>query len=561
MAWSLSMASILGVVASLISGLVALYSLRHGEKRMALQFAALEVALVAWSMAYAIQLGYGTLAEQLFWQQITLGIAGTIPTGFLLFTIAYSGHDMWLSRERVALLLTEPVVWFLLCISNPMHGLVWTGTEFTPTLLASVTALDFGIGYAVHILYAYAIVTLGIVLLVQHATEVAPAYQKQVGLLVGGVLPPFISHILFTLGRSPIPALDLTPFAFAFTGIVFGLALFQFDLLQLTPIAREQAFHEAGDGLLIVNNDGEIIDVMGVAAQVLTPPPRIGAPLEETVLDADLDALHESEMTASRDGEQRVYQFQVSSVTAHHGQQVGTLVLMRDITGLYVSRQRLSVSNRVLRHNLRNDMNVVLGYASELESKLDDEEARQARILRKKVEHFLELANKAKQIENVYSDTSESGMSTDLVSHLREVVGDQQDTHPGVEFTVDSAFETVVRGVDSNTFRLAFQNILDNAIKHNDSDTPRIAVTIEDLETETLVKVSDNGPGIPEIERKAVGAEIETALNHSQGLGLWLTYWCATSWGGDLRFESGEDGTTVTLAIPKDTDSIATVPT
>ncbi|WP_410764756.1 histidine kinase N-terminal 7TM domain-containing protein [Haloferax sp. DFSO60] len=559
MVWSLTTASVLGVIASLISGLVALYSLRHRNKRMALQFTVQEVALVAWSISYAIQLGYGTFSEQLFYQRITLGVAGVIPAAFLLFALAYSGHDRWLSRDRVALLAVEPLVWFLLCITNPVHHLAWTGAKLVTTPLASVTALEFGIGYLVHIGYSYSLVTLSIVILIQYATKVAPVYQKQVGLLVAGAIPPFITHIVFTLGYSPIPALDLTPFIFAFTGIVFGLALFQFDLLHLTPIAREQAFHEAGDGLLIVNNDGEIIDVLGVAAQVLTPTPRIGASLGELFPTGGLDALHDSEISVTHDGEQRVYQFQVSPVAAHHGQRVGTLVLMRDITGLYVSRQRLSVSNRVLRHNLRNDMNVVLGYASELESKLDGDEAKEARILREKVEHFFELANKAKQIENVYANTSDEGATIDLVAHLHDVVADQQTTHPDAEFTVELPLEASLTGIESNTLRLAVENLIDNAIEHNDSETPRVAITIEADEAEFRVKIADNGPGIPEIEQDAVGAERETSLNHSQGLGLWLTYWCTTRWGGDLQFEADDDGTTVILTFPKGKGSLVAI--
>lgn len=555
MAWALSVVSVIGLIAALISGFLALYSLYHRGKRMALQFTILEVALLAWSIAYAIQLGYGTVAEQLFWQRLTLGIAGFIPTAFMLFTLAYTSHDSWLSQDRVALLVTEPLVWFLLCISNPVHELIWTNAELTATFLVPVTALDFGIGYIIHILYAYGLVTTGLILLIQHATKVAPAYQKQVGLLVVGVLPPFISHILFTLGLSPIPALDLTPFAFAFTGIVLGLALFQFDLLQLKPVAREQAFHESGDGLLLVNNSGEIIDVIGVAGDVLRPTPRIGTGLGEVFPQTDLDELHNSEIEAFRDGEQRVYQFQVSPVDAHHDQQAATLVLMRDITGLFETQQRLSVSNRVLRHNLRNDMTVVLGYANVLESKLEGEEATQAQTLREKVEHFLELTNKAEQIANVKSNTDE-GRTLNLVSHLHELINSQQDVYPEVEFRIKAPSKVTVEDIDPDTVDLAVQNLIDNGIEHNDSESPSITITVEEHEQEIQIKVTDDGPGIPDIEQEAVGAERETSLGHSQGLGLWLTYWCTSRWGGDLRFETSEVGTTVTLVIPKERDEI-----
>ena len=312
MAWSLSVASIIGVGAAVISGFLALFSWRHREKRMALQFSVQELNLAVWSLVYVVQLGYGTLGEQLLWQRITLGVAGFIPTVWLLFTFAYTSRDSWLTRSRVALLAVEPVVWFLVSLTNPIHGLAWTDAVLTATVFGPVTALEFGIAYAIHIAYAYALVALGIGLLVLHATKIAPAYQKQVALLVVGVLPALLSHALFTLGLSPIPGLDLTPFVFAFTGVVFGLALFEFNLLHLTPIARKQAFDEVGDGLLIVNKDDEIIDVIGVATSVLTPTPRIGDRLSDVFPKTTLEELDESEISVSLDGKRRVYQFQVS---------------------------------------------------------------------------------------------------------------------------------------------------------------------------------------------------------------------------------------------------------
>jgi Signal transduction histidine kinase len=205
-------------------------------------------------------------------------------------------------------------------------------------------------------------------------------------------------------------------------------------------------------------------------------------------------------------------------------------------------------------------MNVILGYANVLESKLDGEEATHTQAVREKAERFLELADKAEQIANVHSDTPGEGTTIDLVSHLQEVVNDQQDLYTEVEFSVETPSEVTVEDIDPDILHLAVQNLIENGVEHNDSESPSIAVTVEERENETCVKVADNGPGIPEIEQEAVGAERETKLGHSQGLGLWLTYWCTNRWGGDLRFETNETGTTVTLTIPKETGSIAADP-
>lgn len=240
---------------------------------MAIPFLGLVMTLAMWSLVYGIQLGFETLDHQLVWQSVTLGVSGFVPATWLFFVFAYTRRNDWLVQSRVALLLAEPVGFLVLCVTNPLHELVWTNAVMSSTLVGDVPALEFGIGYWLHIVYAYALVAAGIGLLLLYGTRVAPTYQKQVLLLVTGAVPPFLSHISFTIGMSPIPALDLTPFVFAFTGVIFGLALFRFELLRLAPIARGQSLKEVGDGLIVVNTDEEIVDLVGVATEVLEPSP------------------------------------------------------------------------------------------------------------------------------------------------------------------------------------------------------------------------------------------------------------------------------------------------
>lgn len=551
MGWSLSAAAVLGGVAAVISLLVALYALRHRNKRMALPFVALEGTLAAWSLAYGIQLGYGTLSEQLFWQRLSLSIAGFVTILWLLFAAAYTGRERWLTRRRISLILIEPLAFTAFCLTNPSHGLAWSDAALTSTVLGEVPALTFGIGYYVHIAYAYPLIALGIGLIVLHGTRTAPSYQRQVLLLVLASAPPFLTHVAFSLGASPVPHLDLTPFLFAFTGVALGLALFQFDLLYLAPVARNQAFDELGDGLLIVNNDGEIVDLIGVVSAVLTPTPRVGDSVSAVFSDTRLRDLDGAEVTATLDGEKRMFQFQTAALSAYHDQRMGTLLILRDITGLRESRQRLSVSNRVLRHNLRNDMNIVMGYASELESRLDGSDARDARKIRKTVEDFVELAEKAERIGRVHA-AEENRTTVAVGRRLRGIVDELRAEFPAVEFDVRVADDVSIGDVDPELFDLAFQNVLDNAARHNDAEDPQVDVGVVVADEAARIAVSDNGPGIPDVEREAVGGGVETQLEHSQGLGLWLTYWCVRRWGGELLIDSAREGSTVTLTVPAD---------
>ncbi|PSQ09256.1 hypothetical protein BRC95_01400 [Halobacteriales archaeon QS_5_68_33] len=65
------------------------------------------------------------------------------------------------------------------------------------------------------------------------------------------------------------------------------------------------------------------------------------------------------------------------------------------------------------------------------------------------------------------------------------------------------------------------------------------------------LRVADDGPGIPDHERSAVGESTEiTQLEHGSGLGLWVVRWVCESCGGRLRFgESDLGGAAVVLSL------------
>lgn len=549
MSWSLTAGALLGGGAAAISLSVGIFAWQNRMNRIAYPTVVLFAALGLWSLLYGIQLGFSTPTAHLFWQRLTLGVAAFVPTLWLIFSLEYTNRRYWLTRNRISILLLEPVGFLLLCLSNPIHGLVWSEAHLTGSLVGIIPVLSFEIGYVLHISYAYLLVSIGIGLLLYHVTHVGKAYQQQVAVLILGVSPPFLTHILYTLGVSPIPGLDLTPFVFSFTGIIFVLGLFRYELLKLAPIARTQAINEVGDGLIVLNRQREIVDLFGIAGEILSPTPTIGDSFN-SVFPASVDAIDGTELTATIDGRRRVYQIQVSPIEPTPGDNVGTLIILRDITGMRESEQRLSVSDRVLRHNLRNDMTVILGYARELESKLEGDTAEDAKQIRKTVEKVLDLSEKARQINNVHSTEIRQNSTIDVQQEIQWVAKELATRYDAVAVEFAGATHVSIEGIDPETFRLAIRNVLENAMKHNDSENPVVKVTIRQSPHDTEIEFSDNGPGIPEVEQQAIEAGVETQLSHSQGLGLWLTYWCVTMWGGDIHIDSEEAGTTVTITLP-----------
>jgi signal transduction histidine kinase len=99
---------------------------------------------------------------------------------------------------------------------------------------------------------------------------------------------------------------------------------------------------------------------------------------------------------------------------------------------------------------------------------------------------------------------------------------------------------------------VALAELLENAVKHNPGSDPRVEATVREDGEWIDVSITDDGPGIDELERRVVTAGDETALEHGSGLGLWLVNWIVTQYGGSFQIGPRADGngTAATIRLP-----------
>lgn len=211
-------------------------------------------------------------------------------------------------------------------------------------------------------------------------------------------------------------------------------------------------------------------------------------------------------------------------------------------------RQRLSVLNRILRHDIRSSVTVIQGHAAILEDDCGSSESASAIV--DEINRLQRLGEQARSIEQTLAD-DDSIQSIDLAKLITEHADAKRSVHPDVSLTVDVPRTLPARA--SSQFGSALEQVVSNAIEHNESDEPAVHVSgseIDGPKPAVEIEVIDNGPGIPDHELEALG-EDESQLAHMSGLGLWETYWIVEDSGGSLEFDAdSETGTTVTIRLP-----------
>ncbi|ELZ25672.1 PAS domain S-box [Halosimplex carlsbadense 2-9-1] len=237
----------------------------------------------------------------------------------------------------------------------------------------------------------------------------------------------------------------------------------------------------------------------------------------------------------------------------------GLTVYSRDVTERRERRDRLTeqrddldVLNEVLRHDIRNDLQVVLAYADRLRDAVDDDHEALVETLLESAMHAVDLTTTARQISEVVLSAEDRVERVDLSPVLEREVESVRSAYPDAAVTLDDRLPEATVVAD-DMLASVFRNLLKNAIQHNDSDVPEVSLTVESAADDITVRVADNGPGIPEARREAVFGRGETGLGSGgTGMGLYLVQRLVGEYGGRVWIESNEPrGAVFAVALPR----------
>ena len=246
----------------------------------------------------------------------------------------------------------------------------------------------------------------------------------------------------------------------------------------------------------------------------------------------------------------------ISPIANDEGALTHFVTIEADVTNRRLREQQLEVLNRVLRHNLRNAVNVIEGRAAMLRKALDDDELRaHVNAIEDRSAALASLGDKSATVRSLFGNEAAAQTTCDVTGLLTEVVDELSEEYPGAMLTASTPDSLHARADDR--LKTALSELVENAIVHNDRSTPEVTVTTrppsEDRTGEWIeLVVADNGPGIPDQEQETIERGEETPLQHGTGIGLWIVYWTISLYGGEISIEENAPrGTCVVLSLPQ----------
>ncbi|MDS0258747.1 PAS domain S-box protein [Haloarcula sp. S1CR25-12] len=248
------------------------------------------------------------------------------------------------------------------------------------------------------------------------------------------------------------------------------------------------------------------------------------------------------------EGRPRRFQTTVAALPAQEFE--GVVCVSRDITEDRERESRLSVLDRVLRHNLRNKLLVMLAQVEQIQSRSDDGAVLDAAgAIETAGEELLDLAETARQFKQTVDPAEDDSVGpVDVGSTTRHAVEETRIEHGQVAVAVDVPAPLWATAHDS--FELAMTELLERAATADDVAEIVVELTADRADDTVAITVSHDGTGLDSVEMAALNSGIESDLQHTKGLGLWFVRWMTVNSGGRFSISGTEPGTRVELTLP-----------
>lgn len=546
--------TLFGALSTLFLVLLSVYTVSNFHRKGS-QFLGIHFGL--WAMATAIFL-FGTVGHHV---EIINQYSDQLDTVSLLFFISTftAAQFSWLTF--VLYYTTEVQQREILFVG--VFAVISTIANVVPRIQDGAYVPDWFVidlissgGLFVWVVSVIGIPVYGLIQLIKLSQHQRGLTQNSAFLL--GIPPMGLALAFLLSGTSNIPRLysfSVIGFVAFFCGLI---AISSYGVLEQHPVSnvvgRDTAINVLDTGIIVLDDENRISDANPAAEQLLEPfgsTSVIGEKLTDVIpetVDRE-DLLSTGRIVFEDPKNNRVFRAETATATDKGGRDLGHVISLHDITEERRRQQRIQVLNRVLRHNLRNDLNAVDGYIDLLKNN-DSKSADYAGRIQRRVSDLMSIGEKAREIEEVIA-TEEVDDSVRIGTLIDEVVKKVQQDYSDVDISIERSDSNPE--VDGFVLSSVLQELIENACRHNQSDHPSVNISTEmdnEMAYDIIIEISDNGPGIPEQELTPIRNGSETALEHGSGLGLWLVKWGIERLEGDVKFdENNSEGTVVTLYI------------
>lgn len=290
--------------------------------------------------------------------------SGFLPVAFYIVYREYTVGPP--NLILTAMLSIIPIATTLLAVTNSMHGMIWTAIETTDGIYFTDVS-EHSWFNRVQAPFMYGLFLYSALGLAMRLPSIAPAHRKTVVLLLTCAVLPFvvsISNIYFGLGPEDFPFSSLS---FAVMLPLFAYAAISMRFYEFSPIAYQTLFDHVRDPIFVLDHEERIVCANKSAQDLLGDSERelIGRKLWDDFPEARDIVRQASEMDLTqtlRLNKDLTYELSVGPLTGPKGQNLGMVVVCRDVTERRKAQAQLAESEHLIRTLIETSSNGILRF-------------------------------------------------------------------------------------------------------------------------------------------------------------------------------------------------------
>jgi PAS domain S-box-containing protein len=241
-----------------------------------------------------------------------------------------------------------------------------------------------------------------------------------------------------------------------------------------------------------------------------------------------------------KDGEMFWNRVTVAPVRDNDGELLNFVGFQQDVTEkkrrqekLETKTEKLEVLSRILRHDIKNDIQLIQGKGQGLLPKLSEPQRDELQQVLQTADHINELTKSSKALIEAVTEAELDTELTRLDTVIQSEIDSASSRFPDADISVSKTLSpTAVMA--NETLSSVIRNLLNNAVQHNRGEVA-VEVHIEEYEDEVRVSVADNGSGVPDEQKREIFGKGEHGLeSEGTGIGLYLVNQLVQSYGGEV---------------------------
>jgi signal transduction histidine kinase len=336
----------------------------------------------------------------------------------------------------------------------------------------------------------------------------------------------------------------------------------------------DQILGNLQDGILLFTSDGRAVlvseaarrflrvergKVLGLpASQLFDRSTRLGKALQDA-FDSRTTLVKEEIRTETGRRIQASLEFIHDDMGRQGG--LGALVTLRDLESMEEIESELELSRRMaaigrltsgVAHEVKNPINAIVVHLELLRNKLGDPNAPGLR-------HLEVIDAEIRRLDRVVQTLVDFSRPVELQLHeqdLRAVIGDllalatEELSTRNVILIDHMPKHAVMANVDADLLKQAALNVIENGAQAM-PEGGKLEVTLETDRRSAIIRIADEGVGIPDEIRDRIFDLYFTTKSGGSGIGLAMTYRILQLHHGGIEVQSREDrGTEFSLRIP-----------